>query len=98
MTDVLIGQVGDTHDGALLDGPGELQVFFKLQRGYLITPFLIALLHRRTLVLDLFEEECALEDIHVVLDALLHFCIFQGSLPHTEDIVLLNVPDTAFGD
>ena len=63
VADVLIGQVGHAHDGTLLDGPGKLQVLVKLDLGHLITTLLIVLFHQQRVVLDLLNEEGALEDV-----------------------------------
>ena len=98
MTDILVGEVSDTHDGALFDRPCELEALFELDIHNFIATLLVALSHCGGFILDLLDEEGTLEDVEIVLNVFFYFCVFRSSLPHTEHIVLLNVPDTVLGN
>ena len=98
MTNILVGQVGDTHDGSFLDGPGELHVLVELNLGHFVTTFLITLLHQHYVLFDLLNQEGTLEDVEVVVDILFDLGVLRCGFPHTENIVLLNVPNTALSD
>ena len=67
----------------------------KLDLSHLKTTFLIAFLHEQHVFLDLLNKKGALENIEIVMNVFLNFCVFCGRIPHAEHIVLLNIPDTA---
>ena len=98
MTDILIGKVGYTHDRTLLDGPNEAKRFIELDLGNLISLFLIRLLDRLGVVFNLLNEKCTLEDVQVMTDVLSYFGILGGCFPHTENIILLNIPHATLGN
>ena len=98
MADILVSEVSHTYDGALLDGPEIMTALVELDGSDLVATLLVALLRGSAVVGHILEKEGALENIDVVVDILLHFCIFRSCFKHTEDIVLLNIPDAALRD
>ena len=98
MTDILVGEISHARDGTLLDGPEIVTALVELDGSDLVAALLVALLRGSTVVGQFLNEEGALENIDVVVDVLLHFRIFRSCIEHTENIVLLYIPDAALGD
>ena len=97
MPDVLIRQVGDTQDGAFLDGPFDFRVLVDSDGSHLEASVFIFLNHLGLVDFHFLHLECALDHVDVVPHVVLQVGVFLGGLPHSEDVVLLHVPNVAFG-
>ena len=98
MADVLVGQVGHPHDGALLDGPGHLLVLAYLHLSHLVALLLVFLLHQLRVAGNLLDHEGRADDVDVVTQVFFHLGIFVCTLTETEDVVLLYIPNAALSE
>ena len=95
MTDVLVGEVGDTHDRALLDGK-LLVLVVDAESADLETAFNQLVEHFSAVHFHLLNFECTANDVEVSTLIVLQVVVFLGSFPKAENIILLDIPNTAF--
>ncbi len=95
MADVLVGEVCDTHDGTLLDGPDDFRVVSHPHTAHLVALIGVALLDILVIVFQFLYHEGTADNVNVMAKILLHLGILDTLFEQTEHIVLLNVPDAA---
>ena len=94
MTDVLVGEVGNAHDRALLDG--KLLVLVVDAEGADLETAVSQLVdHFRAIHLYLLNLECTANDIEVSALVVLQVVGFLCSFPKAENIIFLDIPNTA---
>ena len=71
MADVLVGEIGNTHDGALLDGPNHGDIFFQLDGANLVAQLCIFSLRGLVVILQLLYLECTTDNTGIVADIVL---------------------------
>ena len=98
MAYVLVGEVGHTHDGTLLDGELHVRVLIELDVGNLEPAGLILLDDLGFVDFHFLHFEGAADDVEVVSEVLLQVGFLFGCLKHAEDVVLLHVPDATLGE
>ena len=98
VADVLVGQVGYAHDGALLDGPGHLLILVDAHLPHLIALLLEFCLHDLRVGVHFLNHESRADDVNIVADIVFRFSVLLSAVPHAENVVLLNIPNAAFGE
>ena len=94
VTDVLVGEVGNAHDRALLDG--KLLVLVVDAEGADLETAVSQLVdHFRAIHLYLLNLECTANDIEVSALVVLQVVVFLCSFPKAENIIFLDIPNTA---
>ena len=92
MAYILISEVCDTHDGALLDSHLVAVLLIDLD-GSDLESALLELLNDDGLVhFDVFYLEGCLDDVCIVTHVVFEVSVFLNGFPHAEDIILLDVP------
>ena len=95
---VLIGEVGYSHDGALLDGKFQILGLVEAHAAHLKSTGFVFLDDLLPVDFHFLHLECTLDDVYIMLQIVFGVRVFLGCLQHPEDVVLLNVPDTGFTD
>ena len=93
VANVLVGEVGDSKDGAFLDGPLHLGRVVDAHLSDLETTSLVFLDDFGFVNLHLLEFEGTANDVGKMPQVILEVNIFFCCLPHAENVILLNVPD-----
>lgn len=96
MVDVLVGEVGDTHDGALLDGILHVGVI-DAQGAHLEAAHSIFLQHFGLVHLHLLNLESASDVGEISTLVVPEVDVLFRSFPKAEYVIFLYVPDTALG-
>lgn len=92
MTYILIGEVCNAHDGALLDGNLIFVLVIYCDGADLETALLELFNHNGLVHFDFFYLEGCLDDVCIVTHVVFEVSVFLNGFPHAEDIILLDVP------
>ena len=93
VADILVGQVGDTHNGTFLHGPDDFGVLTRLDNTDLVSQLCVLLFDYLVVVFQLFHHECAADDVNIVAQVLSDLCVLGTALKHTENIIFLKIPN-----